>query len=139
MSKHFTLDDLRNSAVAKLNAHLFPEVSKPVKRQKFGNKKIEWEGMLFDSTKEYKRYRELLVMLKLDIIRDLERQVDYELIEAAETEKATVYRADHRYVVVASGDLVVEDVKSIATRKLPDYIMKRKLMLEKHGIKIKEV
>ena len=37
------------------------------------------------------------------------------------------------------GKLVVEDVKSEMTRHLPDYVMKRKLMLYVHGIKLKEV
>ena len=38
-----------------------------------------------------------------------------------------------------NGELVVEDVKSPATRENGVYIIKRKLMLQKYGIRIKEV
>ena len=37
------------------------------------------------------------------------------------------------------GKIVVEDVKSPRTRKNPEYIIKRKLMLERYGITIREV
>jgi hypothetical protein len=52
-------------------------------------------------------------------------------------ERATRYVADFTYR--ENGELVVEDTKSAATVKNKDYIMKRKLMLQVHGIRIKEV
>ncbi len=54
-------------------------------------------------------------------------------------EKATKYVADFVYTDVATGKTVVEDVKSPATRKNPTYVLKRKLMLDRHGITIKEL
>lgn len=36
------------------------------------------------------------------------------------------------------GEMVVEDVKSPATRKKPEYVLKRKMMLFFHGIRIRE-
>jgi hypothetical protein len=38
-----------------------------------------------------------------------------------------------------TGKIVVEDVKSEATKKKESYIIKRKLMLSVYGIKISEI
>lgn len=54
-------------------------------------------------------------------------------------EKECVYIADFVYTDSKTGELVVEDVKSEATKKKESYIIKRKLMLHVYGIKIKEV
>ncbi len=51
-------------------------------------------------------------------------------------EQNAVYTAD--FVYVELGEMVVEDVKSEATRREPDYVLRRKLMLHVHGIKILE-
>ena len=52
-------------------------------------------------------------------------------------ERSTDYVAD--FVYTEDGKTVVEDVKSVATRKKESYIIKRKLMLYLKKIKIKEV
>lgn len=52
-------------------------------------------------------------------------------------EHNAVYTADFVYND-ESGNVVVEDVKSEITRKEKDYILRRKLMLHVHGIRIKE-
>lgn len=52
-------------------------------------------------------------------------------------EKEAVYTADFVYLD-RNGDKVVEDVKSEITRKEPDYVLRRKLMLDRHGIEILE-
>ena len=54
-------------------------------------------------------------------------------------EKSAMYTADFVYQDNASGELVVEDVKSAATRRERDYVLRRKLMLYFHGIRVKEV
>lgn len=54
-------------------------------------------------------------------------------------EKECVYIADFVYQDAYSGKLVVEDVKSEATKKKESYIIKRKLMLHVYGIKISEI
>lgn len=51
-------------------------------------------------------------------------------------ENAAFYTAD--FVYLENGEVVVEDVKSEYTRKEKDYILRRKLMLGRHGIIIKE-
>jgi hypothetical protein len=96
------------------------------------------DGIQFDSAKEAKRYGELKIRLKLGEIGLLQRQVKYLIIEGNKTERKCEYVADFVYYESKTGKLIVEDVKSSFTRKLPVYIMKRKLMLEKYGIEILE-
>jgi len=51
-------------------------------------------------------------------------------------EQNAVYTAD--FVYVQDGATIVEDTKSEYTRKEKDYVLRRKLMLHVHGIKIVE-
>ena len=136
----FTLDDIKNSKVASLNGHLLGEPKQPKsKRPKYNNEKVEYEGIVFDSRKEYLRYRELLLLQKAGLIGFLQLQVPFLLIEKTETERECKYVADFVYIDATTGEKIVEDVKSDMTRKLSTYIMKRKLMQSKFNIKIKEV
>lgn len=129
-----TLNDIKNSACAKRNPHLFTEPEK--KKSKYGNKKTEVDGIKFDSKKEAKRYGELNVLLKAGEIGLLERQVVFELKIGDKT--VCKYIADFVYTK-KTGERIVEDVKSEATRKLRLYLLKKKLMKELLGIEIKEV
>lgn len=52
-------------------------------------------------------------------------------------EQNAVYTADFVYKD-KSGNEIVEDTKSEITRKEADYVLRRKLMLHVHGIRIKE-
>ena len=104
---------------------------------KFKNKKIFTTAGKFDSKKEMHRYLELAAMQEAGKITGLERQARYILIgsqkrEDGTTERPVSYTADFRYTDK-------EDVKSPRTRKNPEYIIKRKLMLERYGITIREV
>ena len=74
---------------------------------KYGSKKIEVDGIVFDSKKEAKRYSELLLLEKAGEISDLQRQVKYVLIPAqyAEVngkrkciERECVYISDFTYI-----------------------------------------
>lgn len=121
---------------------------------KYGNENVEYEGMIFDSKRELKRWKELVLLQKAGKIRDLERQVKFELIPtqwATEKqygargkeikprvyaeEKSVNYFADFAYYT-DSGEYVVEDAKGYRNQA---YIIKRKLMLYLHGIRIREV
>ena len=108
---------------------------------KYGNKKIETEDGKFDSLREYKRWCELKLLQKAKIISGLARQVPYVLIPVQKDkdsgkmiEREVKYIAD--FVYTMDGKTVVEDTKGMRT---PEYIIKRKLMLKEHGIKIQEV
>lgn len=96
-------------------------------------------GTTFDSKKEYKRFIDLQWLEKAGEIRDLKTQVTFELIPKQNGERAVKYIADFVYINNKTGETVVEDVKSIVTRKKESYIIKRKLMLYILNIKIKEV
>lgn len=123
---------------------------------KYHNKKIILDGEVFDSKREYYRYMDLKLLESCGAIKDLKRQVVYELIpvqrekstkvykkgrkkgqpvEGKIIEKAVTYIADFVYTDSATGKVVVEDAKGMRTDK---YIIKRKLMLYIHGIKIQE-
>lgn len=121
---------------------------------KYHSRKITRDGMTFDSVKEYRRFCELRLLERAGAVTELERQVKFELIPAQyETferysektgkrlkdgkrcvEQSVVYNAD--FVYMQNGKQVVEDTKGMRTEK---YIIKRKLMLWVHGIRIKEV
>lgn len=109
---------------------------------KYKARKQEYNGHTFASAREKRRYRELLLLEQAGAISQLELQPEYELIPKqikldGKAERAAVYTADFRYI--EEGVLVVEDVKSKATAKLADYVLRRKLMLFVHGIEVREV
>ena len=115
------------------------------KRSKYGNKKIEIDGVKFDSVKESKRYQALLLLQRAGEISDLELQPKFELIKSvkfADTDRAKSairYFADFAYTDTLTGKRIVEDVKSPATKKNTAYRMKKHMMLAIHGVEIKEV
>lgn len=94
---------------------------------KYRNVKVNYFGMKFDSQKEANRYQELLMLQKSGIISELQRQVKFEIVPKGESERAAYYVADFVYTK-ADGKKIIEDVKSQITRKLPLYILKRKLV-----------
>lgn len=118
--------------------------------RKYRNKKITHNGMTFDSKKEYRRFCELEAMQKRGDISHLQTQVKFELIPSQREpdtigkrggvikgrviERAVFYVADFVYKD-RTGKIVVEDTKGMRTK---DYIIKRKLLLWVHGIRIKE-
>ena len=108
-------------------------------RSKYNSSKITIGGNTFDSQKEYRRFCELSLLEKVGKVTDLQRQVKFELIPAQRidgkvVERSCNYVAD--FVYTENGKRVVEDTKGYKTK---DYIIKRKLMLYVHGIRIREV
>lgn len=121
---------------------------------KYGNKKVTLDGIEFDSKKEMNRYAELKLLERANEIRNLQTQVKFTLIPAQRidgkvVERECSYVADFVYNKCSGNcerceynantcrlNLVVEDTKGFKTK---DYIIKRKLMLRVHGIRIKEV
>ena len=105
-------------------------------QNKYLNKKCEINGIVFDSRKEARRYCELLLLVNGNYIKNLQRQVKYELIPKQDGERACSYKADFVYHDAKTGKMVVEDTKGYRTEA---YKIKRKLMLYKYGIKITEI
>lgn len=114
----------------------------PVQKMKYGNRKIVTDDGVFDSAKEYRRWCELVWLEKAGEIYDLQRQVPFVLIPAQKDENGRViereakYIADFTYREKGQLNRIVEDTKGLKTR---EYILKRKLMLYRNGIRIKEV
>ncbi len=106
---------------------------------KYHSKKITRDGMTFDSVKEYRRWIDLSLLERAGKITNLQCQVPFELIPSQRVdgkvvERACKYVAD--FVYEKDGQKIVEDTKGFKTK---DYIIKRKLMLRVHGIRIHEV
>ena len=125
---------------------------------KYHSCKVHSTEGTFDSRFEYERWCQLKLLQRAGRIKDLDRQVPFELIPAQYesypgvspktgkrltdgkrcVEKSVTYNADFVYLDLATGEKVVEDTKSSATRT-KDYVIKRKLMLYVHGIRIREM
>ncbi|SRR6266446_1085475 len=99
-------------------------------KNKFRNKKIG----KYASKKESVHAGSLSFLEKIGQISDLREQVKYELIPKQAGERSVSYIADFSFI--RNGELVVQDVKGMKT---PVYVVKRKLMLWVHGIKIEEI
>lgn len=122
---------------------------------KYKNKKTATsDGIVHDSKKEALRWFTLKHLEKEGEISNLRRQVPFELIPTQyETfkrfgkggkrledgkrciERSVVYIADFTYTDNKDGEYIVEDCKGKRTK---DYVIKRKLMLQKYGVRIKE-
>ena len=126
---------------------------------KYHSKKTVIDGITFDSKKEAERYSELKLLERCGAISNLELQKVYELIPAQYElyerygkngnrikdgkkciEKSCVYKADFVYIDNETGQQVVEDVKGYKGGQAYSlFTIKRKLMLERYGIKVEEV
>lgn len=109
---------------------------------KYGARKVTYDGKTFDSQKEAQRYAELRLLERGKVISDLKCQVKFELIpnqyddDGKLIERAVTYIADFVYKDIKTGQYVLEDTKGFKTK---EYILKRKMMLHFHGIRIREV
>ena len=107
-------------------------------KSKYKNIVTELDGIKFDSKKEAKRYTELRMLEKGNVISNLRLQVPFILLPKQKglirDEHPVKYTAD--FVYIENGQEVVEDAKGIRTK---DYVIRRKLMLERFNISIKEV
>lgn len=126
---------------------------------KYNAKKVTIDGITFDSQHEANRYCELKLLEKCGAISNLELQKKYELIPAQYEyykrygkngrslkdgkrllERACIYIAD--FVYQENGETIIEDAKGYRDPTSAGYakfVIKRKLMLYKYGLKIREV
>jgi hypothetical protein len=95
--------------------------------------------MVFDSKREGRFWLFLQSEKAAGKICRFERQVPFEVIPACGDERPARYIADFVTYDEAGNIIDVYDVKSAVTRTLPEYVLKRKLMLWRHGLKIREV
>lgn len=115
-------------------------------KSKYGSSKVEYQGIIFDSKYEVQRYMYLLQLQKDGKISGLRRQTPFLLIPKATklvpkqlktkvkyvervVEIQSLYHNDFTYI--EDGKYVCEEFKSAMTSKLADYILRRKLMVQK--------
>lgn len=132
----------------------FKRTIKRKKGTKYNNKKVEVDGVVYDSKREYERWLLLKDAEEQGIITDLQRQVKFELIPAVIEEyvehlktkdkiktrvlqRPITYTADACYY--KDGEYIVEDLKVSPKVKTDKYILKNKMMFALKGIRIKEV
>jgi hypothetical protein len=109
---------------------------------KYGNKKaVSRDGTIFHSQRECKHYEELLLLQAVGDIYGLKTQTLFTLVpcqmESSKrvAERPVTYRCDFDYFD-RQGRRHIEDSKGEKTQQ---YIIRRKLMLWVHQIKVEEV
>ena len=126
-----------------------------MRRRKYGNTKIMVDGIQFDSKREAARYQELKLLERAGVISFLQRQAKFQLIPDQHAPSNAIYTKGPRkgqrkpgkllehecsyiadFCYIRNGETVVEDAKGYRTEV---YKIKKKLMLERYGIQIKEV
>ena len=121
---------------------------------KYKSKSIIIDGIVFQSKKEGRRWTELRMLERAGDITNLQRQVPYLLLPEQRAPSTEVYKKgsmagqpkpgpvlERKVVYIAdfvyqeNGETVVEDAKGMRTK---EYVLKRKMMLYRYGIRIKE-
>ncbi len=144
---------MRYNSVNDMPAHLREKVKKQLakegrlaefglaettpKKSKYGNRVTYIGDVKFDSAREAERYQVLMIRPGAGEIEKLKLQPEFTITESyrlpdGRIVKAQRYRADFLYIVKETGEFVVEDVKSEAT-KTRVFINKSKLLYEKYG------
>lgn len=119
------------------------------------NRKVKTsDGIVHDSIKELRRWKELQLLERAGLIKDLKRQVKFVLIPA-QREQGTIgkrgglkqgklierelsYIAD--FVYTENGKMVVEDAKGYKGGTVYAlFVIKRKMMLYVHKIQVREI
>ena len=117
----------------KITAKEYRDMQKRPTRSKYNARKTVVDGITFDSKKEARRYEELKLQEKVEVISHLRLQPKFRLLDGfkynGETIRPVNYFADFSYID-AEGNEVVEDVKG---KKTEIYNIKKKLFLNKYG------
>lgn len=115
-------------------------------KNKYGASKVAFKGITFDSRYERDRYITLLHLQKQGVISGLRLQQKFVIIKKTIKliprqlktkvrwdKKVVEQEADYHcdFLYVENGKYIVEEFKSIMTAHLPDYILRRKLMVKK--------
>lgn len=107
---------------------------------KYYNKKVEYDGIKFDSIKEKDYYIILQASLRCGLIKELKRQVPFELIPTYKMNGKTIrkmqYIADFTYVTTNDNKLHIVDTKGFKTDV---YKLKKKLFEYKYNMEIEEI
>lgn len=113
-------------------------LKKKLKNLKYKNKPVKINGLkVADSKKEHKRELELQLWENQGLIKNLQKQVKFQLIDTfkdsfGQTERGIFYKTDFTYFCIRTNRLICEDVKSSMTASLLHYVIKRKLFKIKY-------
>jgi hypothetical protein len=112
-----------------------PPAKKPTK---YRNRPFrDAQGIYWHSRKEHRHWLVLRAAEAAGLVRDLRRQVRYRLtVNGVEVGS---YVADFVFFDPETDRVVVQDVKSPATRKLPLYRLKKALLRAVWGLAVEEV
>lgn len=96
-------------------------------KNKYNAKKVEYNGIKFDSLFEMKCWQYLEQLASEGKIKDLNRQIKFELLPANCLYRALTYVADFTFFV---GDrYIVADAKGFIT---PEFKIKQKIFFDKY-------
>lgn len=98
-----------------------------MKNNKYNAKKVEYNGIKFDSAFELKCWQYLEQLVEEDKITNLNRQVKFELLPANCMYRALNYVADFTFYV--GNDYIVADAKGMV---LPEFRIKQKIFFDKY-------
>lgn len=92
-------------------------------KSKYNSRKIEIDGIKFDSKKEGRRYKELRLLERAGEITDLELQPKFDLLptqklstpNGKKTLSKMSYTADFKYYDINLNRAIIEDVKGVKT------------------------
>lgn len=124
------------------------------KRPKYGNSRVVYNGITFDSKREMQRYIVLSQAQENGLISNLRLQPKFELLPPIKEQyvkhlktkdkicervlqKAITYKADFAYT--KNGAEIVEDVKPCKSLLPKEFTLKAKLMRYFHGISVRLV
>ena len=113
----------------------YTSVRIPAAKNKFSNRKVELDGMRFDSAFEAKVWSRLKLEERVGEISDLQRQVRIPLV--VNGQKVCDFVLD--FVYVKDGKTVYADAKSAHTRTLRAYSIKKKLLKALYGHEVLEI
>lgn len=102
-----------------------------MKKNKYNAHKSEYNGMKFDSAFELDCWRYLEELASEGKIKDLNRQIKFELLPANSVYRALNYVAD--FVFFVGDKYIVADAKGLV---LPEFKIKQKIFFDKYGNQI---
>lgn len=112
-------------------------------RSKYYSKKVEYDGIVFDSKKEAEYYKKLKQDEADGIIKDLELQKEYVLQDSFKLGKKTIrkisYKADFTFKTIQDDRLHVVDVKGSKKILTEVFKIKKKMFEYKYGFEIELV
>ncbi len=111
------------------------------RHSKFNNRKVQYDGHMFDSVAEYEHYIKLRLMEQSGLISDLEVHKPFIIFDgfrnvAGQKRRTKSYEVDFVYRDNETGGKVYEDVKGVSTAM---FRLKRDLFERRYGVALIEI